>query len=260
MNTNVANSNNNNINNNFNNNNNLITSLYIPRIGSMHTEQSVMYIFRNCENIGDVAFVDFVAIKDKEKDKDQKESEQKQPKFYSAFIQMAKWNIHSNVYQNIQRGRRHDLIVDHHTGEFWMILPSKAEMLPRLKVNIHQLGAYTSELFEKNAKIQELVEAQDKKIKEQTDELEKQKNINEQLEDRLLRLEYLLEHITIPRNLGVEFSNSLNLGPPPKLTRQIARDYNSYDDFIDRLTNNIDRSVSPVQNRTIVSNHLCGNN
>lgn len=229
-------------------------SLYVPRMGNQYTEHSVYQIFNDL-HIGQVLFVDFVAIKDKDAKEDQRPT-----KFYSAFIQLSHWNIHSKTYAELQAKKRSDLIVNQFTGEFWMLLPSTVEMLPRLKVNIHQLGAYTSELFAKMANIEKLLELQTQKIKEQGDELEAQKLINQSLIERLDKLEQNgLSSIT--RNLSTEFNEALSCVRPPALTRRSSMSSNYLDqsEFYDALSSNADRSTSPQMDRTAISNDLCGN-
>jgi hypothetical protein len=229
-------------------------SLYIPRMGNQYTEQSVYQIFNDL-HIGQVLFVDFVAVKDKDAKEDQRPT-----KFYSAFIQLSHWNIHCKTYAEIQAKKRSDLVVNQFTGEFWMLLPSTVEMLPRLKVNVHQLGAYTNELFTKMANIDKLLELQTQKIKEQGDELEAQKLINQSLIERLEKLERN-GLSSISRNLSAEFSETLSCARPPALTRRLSMSSNYSDpvEFYDALAINADRSTSPQMDRTIISNDLCGN-
>jgi len=230
-------------------------SLYIPRMGNQYNEQYVANIFNDL-HIGQVLFVDFVAIKDKDAKEDQRPT-----KFYSAFIQLSHWNIHSKTYAELQAKKRSDLVVNQFTGEFWMLLPSTVEMLPRLKVNIHQLGAYTSELFAKMANVDKLLELQTQKIKEQGDELEAQKLINQSLIERLEKLEQNNSMSSIARNLSAEFSETLSCARPPALTRRSSMSTNFSDpvDFYDALSSNADRSTSPLTERKIISNDLCGN-
>ena len=230
-------------------------SLYIPRMGNQYTEQSVYQIFNDL-HIGQVLFVDFVAIKDKDAKEDQRPT-----KFYSAFIQLSHWNIHCKTYAEIQAKKRSDLVVNSFTGEFWMLLPSTVEMLPRLKVNVHQLGAYTNELFTKMANIDKLLELQTQKIKEQGDELQAQKLINQSLIERLEKLEQNNSMSSITRNLSTEFSEALSCARPPALTRRTSMSSNYLDqsEFYDALSTNADRSTSPQMDRTAISNDLCGN-
>jgi len=242
-------------------NSNVTLSLYIPRIGGHHTEQSVMHLF-NQLNIGHVAFVDFVAIKEKEKEPETQHAKSKQIKFYSAFIQMFQWNPRCVAYVEIQAGRRYDLVVDQQSREFWMILPSKVDMIPRSKVNIHQLGAYTSELFTITSASEQSIVLQAKKIQEQADEIEALKSINHKMEERLAKLEALLMPPSKPiaRSLSVEFAETLESCSPPALMRRssMSSNYVTEYDYIEALSNNVDKS-SPGFERHIISDELCGN-
>jgi predicted ATP-dependent protease len=235
--------------------NNEILSLYIPRIGGHHTEQSVMQTF-HILHVGRVAFVDFVAIKEKDAEPQTKTKGSKPTKFYSAFVQMAQWNPHCIVYNEIQAGKRHDLIVDRNLHEFWMLLPSKAEMIPRSRVNTHQLAAYTSELFDAVAGTEKSIENYKKKIEEQSAEIDALKVINKKMEERLAMIEAIVFAKPVARCLSAEFGEMME--PPPVLMRRASVSSNYYDsnDFINTLTNG---STSPVLDRRVITDELCGN-
>lgn len=236
--------------------NNEILSLYIPRIGGHHTEQSVMQIF-HILHVGHVAFVDFVAIKEKDSEPQSKTKVSKPTKFYSAFVQMAQWNTHCIVYNEIQAGKRHDLIVDRNLHEFWMLLPSKAEMIPRSRVNTHQLAAYTSELFDLVAGTENSIEIYKKKIDEQATEIDALKVINNKMEERLAMLEAMVFTKPVARCLNAEFEETMK--PPPALMRcaSVSSNYYESNDFIDTITNG---STSPVlDRRRVITDELCGN-
>lgn len=159
-------------------------SLYIPRISANHTEKSVIDIFHYF-NVGHVDYVDFVAIKEKGAQHDPNKS----VKFYSAHVKMHEWNPRCDVYDAIKYGEKYELTISKKTGEYWIILPSKTEAIPRTKVNIHQLSEYTRELFENDSKMTVMMDAQSKVIADQQAQINALCDMNTQLMKRLAQLE-----------------------------------------------------------------------
>jgi len=169
----------------------VITSLYIPRISANHTEKSIIDTF-HYYNLGHVDFVDFVAIKEKGAAHDSK----KPIKFYSAYVKMDQWNPRCSVYEAVQRGEKYELSTNKKTGEYWIILPSKTEIIPRTKVNIHQLSEYTRELFEANGKLSTTLDEKIEELSFQQAQIKMLFEENAQLMERLAKLEAKQSHIS----------------------------------------------------------------
>jgi hypothetical protein len=124
-----------NSNSNSNNNNNF-SDIYIPRIDARYSEDDVKRIFFNIANI---SHVDFVAVK----------SPDKIIQFYSAFLKVLAWNTNSLQFTQISTSINNSARITITSTEFWIILKAKNPSVPRTKVNIHQLVAYSDELFTK---------------------------------------------------------------------------------------------------------------
>jgi hypothetical protein len=123
------------MNSNSNNNNNF-SDIYIPRIDARYSEDDVKRIFFNIANI---SHVDFVAVK----------SADKIIQFYSAFLKVLAWNTNSLQFTQISTSINNSARITITSTEFWIILKAKNPSVPRTKVNIHQLVAYSDELFTK---------------------------------------------------------------------------------------------------------------
>lgn len=126
------------MNSNSNNNNNNFSDIYIPRIDARYSEDDVKRIF-NAFNIANISHVDFVAVK----------SPDKIIQFYSAFLKVQAWNTTSLQFTQISTSINNSARIVITSTEFWIILKAKNPSVPRTKVNIHQLVAYSDELFTK---------------------------------------------------------------------------------------------------------------
>ena len=144
--------------------------LYISRIyDNRYTEDHIKHNFQVL-GIGIVEYADIVATKD---------PVTKEITFYSAFIKLREWNLNAQWYNDFVRQK--NLKVYLSKTEFWAVFPSKKPLLPRSKVNTHQLAAYTDELFQKFEKQskqlevqQEMIDLQSKNIESLLGLLEKQ--------------------------------------------------------------------------------------
>jgi len=144
--------------------------LYISRIyDHRYTEDHIKHNFQIL-GIGIVDYADIVATKD---------PVTKEITFYSAFIKLRKWNTNARWYTDFIIHK--NLKIHLSKSEFWSVFPSKKTLLPRSKVNTHQLAAYTDELFqkfEKQSKLiavqQEMIDLQSKNIEDLLGKLEEQ--------------------------------------------------------------------------------------
>ena len=240
-------------------------SLYLPRIGSQHTEMSVMQFFYNL-GVGQVEYVDFVAVKD---------PESQEIKFYSAFVKLVYWGINTNIMKDFQETKTYKLFVS--SSEYWILLPATTEMLPRTKVNTHQLSAYTDELFQKMALIEKTIENQaalllthNLKLLKQADEIENEKNIRIELESKIKEQAAELKK---ERELRIELEEKFtnfetfdipDLIPNPVFQKKSSlkmfeRDNDPYTSFFDTMSDTI-RPVSPDDSeRAKISRDYCGN-
>ena len=162
--------------------------VYVPRIEARHSELDVMDIIEYAQ-VGRVAYVDFVAVKDnapeKEKDKE------KNTKFYSAFIMMREWN--PNALADLTERGQVRVWVDSNRSAYFMLLPAKeGSEIPRSKVNIHQLASYTAELYTR-------MDASDEKVLEQSSIIASQALLIEtqmkQMEEMRQRMEAMDEQM-----------------------------------------------------------------
>ena len=160
-----------------------ILDLYIPNVSISETEETIRSVFYEF-NIGTISYIDFVAVKDKE--------QTDLVLYYSAFIKMTHWSSEKAVSDFRHNGK---ITINLSRNCFWTILPSK-KIVPRTKVNIHQLAFHTEDLFERFAKMekmmeqqQRIIEIQQQKLELNDDEIENQKRIIESMEKRISSLE-----------------------------------------------------------------------
>jgi hypothetical protein len=137
-------------------------SLYIPRMAEKYTEDDIKKIFYN-NGVGQVEYVDFVAIRDNTQPQALVLGSSQKPKivWYSAFIKLVCWGVNTTYLNDFVQNK--SLKMDLSNTEYGIVLPSKKE-LTRTRVNVHQLAAYTEELFTKLAAYEEIIERQNKQI------------------------------------------------------------------------------------------------
>ena len=136
-------------------------SVYIARIEGKHTESDVIRIIESAR-VGRVSYVDFTAVKDNSPDAGPNPAF----KFYSAFVMMSEWN--ANALADMNEFGQVKVWIDSSRTTYFLLRPGKeGSEIPRTKVNIHQLAAYTSELYTK-------MDAQNKKMEEQAKIIEEQ--------------------------------------------------------------------------------------
>ena len=174
---------------------NTIMDLYIARIGDQYDENAVKQVFLDY-GIGMVEYVDFVATKDK----NVPEGQSPRILYYSAFVHLAIWGTNVNLKMEFHKNKIFKLQLK--PKEYWMLLPNKKPIL-RTKVNIHQLAAFTEELFERVDKVEESAKIesfqrsmQEVKIVNINDDIESlkkeneyQKSVNMMLESKYNALE-----------------------------------------------------------------------
>ena len=135
--------------------------LYISRIyDNRYTEDHIKHNFQFL-GIGIVDYADIVATKD---------PVTKEIVFYSAFIKLREWNTAAHWYADFIRHKSLKIVLS--KTEFWAVFPAKKPLLPRSKVNTHQLAAYTDELFEKFEKQSKQLEVQQQMIDLQSKNIE----------------------------------------------------------------------------------------
>jgi hypothetical protein len=117
--------------------------VYIARIEGKYTERDVCDIIADAR-IGRVMYVDFTAVKDNSADAGPNPAF----KFYSAFVMMSEWNPHA--LEDLTKSGYLKVWTDSRRISYFMLRQAKeGSEIPRTKVNIHQLAAYTAELYEK---------------------------------------------------------------------------------------------------------------
>ena len=127
-----------------------LMELYIPRISAYYTEKDVKNVFEQAD-LARVEYVDFVKVKSFTPDA---------PVKYCAFVKIAHWYSDIAHKEIAEKGSHKFFLAQSGSPDHWLLLPNKTP-LARSKVNIHQLAAYTDELFAK--------------MEDQTQEMEKQK-------------------------------------------------------------------------------------
>ena len=151
------------------------TSIYIPRLSILYTENDVKYTFKLL-NIGEVNRVDFVAIT-------LKDSNETNNNFQSAFVHFdflydtaIAQEITNSVYHNLQL----KLWLDNNV--FWWILKNN-NPIPETKLNIHQLAENMRLLEEKVKQQEELIEKLQNIIMNKRDDDNDNRHIRFTIED-----------------------------------------------------------------------------
>lgn len=148
----------------------IYSSIYIPRVDSEHTEESIAYYMMN-QNIGTVNYVDFTPI-----NKKPGFGENVNQVVKSAFVHFSEpWlcsdklyyyqrttHIGNNKFWNaIASGEPYKLQISKH--EYWLCLKNK-NPVQRTMMNIHQV-------VENGRHLEGLIEAQSKTIEEQSNQI-----------------------------------------------------------------------------------------
>lgn len=140
--------------------------VYIARVETNMTEQDIRYIIED-NKIGRVSYVDFTAVKDNSPDAGPNPAF----KFYSAFVMMSDWN--PKAYHDLLQNGQIKVYTSSRRDATYLVLREGKEgsVIPRSKVNIHQLAAYTAELYNRAdiadkqiATQAETISIQDKKL------------------------------------------------------------------------------------------------
>jgi len=129
--------------------------VYIARIEGKYTERDVCNIIADA-GIGRAVYVDFTAVKDNSADAGPNPAF----KFYSAFVMMSEWN--PRAYDDMTKNGYLKVWADK-TAYFMLRQAKEGSEIPRSKVNIHQLAAYTAELYEKVGASEKKAELAEKK-------------------------------------------------------------------------------------------------
>jgi len=117
--------------------------VYIARIEGKYSERDVCDIIAD-SRIGRAMYVDFTAVKDNSPDAGPNPAF----KFYSAFVMMSEWN--PLALEDLTKNGYLKVWTDSRKISYFMVRQAKeGSEIPRSKVNIHQLAAYTAELYEK---------------------------------------------------------------------------------------------------------------
>lgn len=131
--------------------------VYIARIEGKYSERDVCDIIED-SRIGRAMYVDFTAVKDNSADAGPNPAF----KFYSAFVMMSEWN--PRALEDLTKTGYLKVWTDSRRMSYFMLRQAKeGSEIPRSKVNIHQLAAYTSELYEKVAVSEKKAELAEKK-------------------------------------------------------------------------------------------------
>ena len=131
--------------------------VYIARIEGKYTERDVCDIIAD-SRIGRAMYVDFTAVKDNSADAGPNPAF----KFYSAFVMMSEWN--SLALEDLTKMGYLKVWTDSRRVSYFMLRQAKeGSEIPRTKVNIHQLAAYTAELYEKVGASEKKAELAEKK-------------------------------------------------------------------------------------------------
>lgn len=160
-----------------------LMDLYIPRIGASYVEADVKFLFEQA-NLAYVEYVDFVKVKSFTPDAAPK---------YCAFVKIGTWYTDIAQKEIAEKGSHKFFLA--HLGrteiprdcEHWLLLPNKTP-LARTKVNIHQLAAYTDELFEKMEDQTQEMEKQKECIYEQSLQLQQQKAL---IDEQTVQIKHL---------------------------------------------------------------------
>jgi hypothetical protein len=131
--------------------------VYIARIEGKYTERDVCDIIAD-SGVGRAMYVDFTAVKDNSPDAGPNPA----LKFYSAFVMMSEWN--PRAYDDMTKNGYLKVWTNSNKISYFMLRQAKeGSEIPRSKVNIHQLAAYTAELYEKMGASEKKAELAEKK-------------------------------------------------------------------------------------------------
>jgi hypothetical protein len=131
--------------------------VYIARIEGKYSERDVCDIIAD-SRIGRAMYVDFTAVKDNSPDAGPNPAF----KFYSAFVMMSEWN--PLALEDLTKNGYLKVWTDSRKISYFMVRQAKeGSEIPRTKVNIHQLAAYTAELYEKVGASEKKAELAEKK-------------------------------------------------------------------------------------------------
>ena len=131
--------------------------VYIARIEGKYSERDVCDIIAD-SRIGRAMYVDFTAVKDNSADAGPNPAF----KFYSAFVMMSEWN--PLALEDLTKTGYLKVWTDSRRISYFMVRQAKeGSEIPRSKVNIHQLAAYTAELYEKVGASEKKAELAEKK-------------------------------------------------------------------------------------------------
>jgi len=131
--------------------------VYIARIEGKYSERDVCDIIAD-SRIGRAMYVDFTAVKDNSPDAGPNPAF----KFYSAFVMMSEWN--PLALEDLTKNGYLKVWTDSRKVSYFMVRQAKeGSEIPRSKVNIHQLAAYTAELYEKVGASEKKAELAEKK-------------------------------------------------------------------------------------------------
>lgn len=131
--------------------------VYIARIEGKYSERDVCDIIAD-SRIGRAMYVDFTAVKDNSAEAGPNPAF----KFYSAFVMMSEWN--PLALEDLTKTGYLKVWTDSRRVSYFMLRQAKeGSEIPRTKVNIHQLAAYTAELYEKMGASEKKAEIAEKK-------------------------------------------------------------------------------------------------
>ena len=131
--------------------------VYIARIEGKYSERDVCDIIAD-SRIGRAMYVDFTAVKDNSAEAGPNPAF----KFYSAFVMMSEWN--PLALEDLTKTGYLKVWTDSRRVSYFMLRQAKeGSEIPRSKVNIHQLAAYTAELYEKMGASEKKAELAEKK-------------------------------------------------------------------------------------------------
>jgi hypothetical protein len=131
--------------------------VYIARIEGKYSERDVCDIIAD-SRIGRAMYVDFTAVKDNSPEAGPNPAF----KFYSAFVMMSEWN--PLALEDLTKTGYLKVWTDSRRVSYFMLRQAKeGSEIPRSKVNIHQLAAYTAELYEKVGASEKKAEIAEKK-------------------------------------------------------------------------------------------------
>jgi len=148
--------------------------VYIARIEGKYSERDVCDIIAD-SRIGRAMYVDFTAVKDNSPEAGPNPAF----KFYSAFVMMSEWN--PLALEDLTKTGYLKVWTDSRRVSYFMLRQAKeGSEIPRSKVNIHQLAAYTAELYEKVSALEKKAEVELEEKKAEIELAEKKAELAEQ--------------------------------------------------------------------------------